>query len=231
MGYTKYRSPWTADDLLSATSLNHIESQWDASKADADAHNHDDRYYTESEADDLFFTSTFYAGFDADTLDGSHLTDVLLEGFSTGTILLWPDSVASMPDGWALCDGTNGTPDLRDRFVVAAGNLYDPGDTGGPASWDGTIAPLGTVTVGGHVLTISEMPAHTHSYQEQHSGGTTGGTSPVFLMVAYETTRSVSTLPMSSGDSAHGHPGSTITFNGVDTRPPYKAIYYMMKIS
>ena len=49
----------------------------------------------------------------------------------TGTIVIWSGSVASIPSGWALCNGSNGTPDLRDSFVVAAGGSYAVGDSGG----------------------------------------------------------------------------------------------------
>lgn len=49
----------------------------------------------------------------------------------TGTIVLWSGAVVDIPSGWLLCDGTNGTPDLRDRFVIGAGTSYDPDDTGG----------------------------------------------------------------------------------------------------
>ena len=51
-----------------------------------------------------------------------------------GIILLWSGAVADMPHGFQLCDGTNGTPDLRNRFVVGAGDTYDPDDTGGVAT-------------------------------------------------------------------------------------------------
>jgi hypothetical protein len=51
-----------------------------------------------------------------------------------GVILLWSGSIASIPSGWNLCDGTNGTPDLRNRFVVAAGDTYAVGATGGADS-------------------------------------------------------------------------------------------------
>jgi len=37
-----------------------------------------------------------------------------------GTIVLWNGNIASIPNTWALCDGNNGTPDLRDQFVVCA---------------------------------------------------------------------------------------------------------------
>lgn len=46
-----------------------------------------------------------------------------------GFILLWHGAVVDIPPGWALCDGNNGTPDLRDRFVIGAGSTYNPYDT------------------------------------------------------------------------------------------------------
>jgi microcystin-dependent protein len=68
----------------------------------------------------------------------------------SGAILMW--SGETPPVGWALCDGTNGTPDLRGRFIVG----YDPSDpdynatglTGGEKS---------------HTLSQTEMPGHVHS--------------------------------------------------------------------
>lgn len=48
-----------------------------------------------------------------------------------GIIVLWSGAIADIPAGWALCDGTLGTPDLRNKFIVAAGDVYDPGDFGG----------------------------------------------------------------------------------------------------
>jgi len=48
-----------------------------------------------------------------------------------GTITLWSGALVDIPLGWALCDGTNGTPDLTDRFIVGAGSGWGPGETGG----------------------------------------------------------------------------------------------------
>jgi len=64
-----------------------------------------------------------------------------------GMIMLWSGSVTTIPTGWTLCDGNNGTPDLRNKFIVGAGDTYSPGDTGGAAS---------------HIHT-GTAPPHTHN--------------------------------------------------------------------
>ena len=48
-----------------------------------------------------------------------------------GGIILWSGSSSNIPSGWALCDGTNGTPNLVDKFVVGATGSYNVGGTGG----------------------------------------------------------------------------------------------------
>ena len=48
-----------------------------------------------------------------------------------GGIIMWSGSIASIPAGYVICDGTNGTPDLRDRFVVGSGSTFAVGNTGG----------------------------------------------------------------------------------------------------
>jgi len=63
--------------------------------------------------------------------------------FKKGMIILWSGSIATIPKGWALCDGQNGTPMLIDSFVIAAGSGYAPDDYGGAVghSHDVTNAP------------------------------------------------------------------------------------------
>jgi hypothetical protein len=63
--------------------------------------------------------------------------------FPLGGIILWSGSVAAIPATWQLCNGTNGTPDLRDKFIVGAGSTYAVGATGGSAN--------------------STLPTHTHT--------------------------------------------------------------------
>lgn len=55
----------------------------------------------------------------------------LAHSFGKFAIAAWYGSIASIPENWVICDGTNGTPDLRDRFIVGAGDSYTPGNTGG----------------------------------------------------------------------------------------------------
>ena len=77
--------------------------------------------------------------------------------FVSGMIIIWSGSTANIPTGFVLCDGQNNTPDLRNRFVVGAGNNYNPGDTGGADS----------VT-----LTEAQMPQHNHGVNDpQHNHG------------------------------------------------------------
>jgi len=50
-----------------------------------------------------------------------------------GSIIMWNGTVANTPPGWHICNGENGTPDLRNRFVIGAGDKFNPTDSGGNA--------------------------------------------------------------------------------------------------
>jgi hypothetical protein len=80
------------------------------------------------------------------------LIDALLPA---GVIWMWYGSATAIPSGWNLCDGTNGTPDLRDRFIIGAGGASALGQTGGFSSQ--------SFTTDGHALVIAELPAHAHA--------------------------------------------------------------------
>jgi len=54
-----------------------------------------------------------------------------LDSYLRGKIFLWSGAVVDIPAGWALCNGTLGTPDLRDKFVPGSGDSYNPNDEGG----------------------------------------------------------------------------------------------------
>jgi len=68
--------------------------------------------------------------------------------FPTGMIFNWAGAIVDIPAGYVLCDGTAGTPDLRNKFIVGAGDTYNPGDSGGAATH------VHTFTGDGHNHTI-----------------------------------------------------------------------------
>ena len=88
----------------------------------------------------------------------------------TGIITLWSGAISAVPAGWTLCNGANGTPDLRDRFVVGAGTTYAVGATGGAntVTLDATMIPAHAHTFS--ATTGTESVGHTHTYS-----GNTGG--------------------------------------------------------
>lgn len=90
-----------------------------------------------------------------------------------GGIILWSGSVASIPSGWALCNGSSGTPDLRGRFVVGAGGAHSPGDTGGADSVD-----ISHTHTSGTYATDSDGHTHTSggysTDSDNHSHDVTG---------------------------------------------------------
>jgi hypothetical protein len=81
-----------------------------------------------------------------DNLYGILGTSAAVTPIPSGAIVMWSGSIGSIPAGYYLCDGQNGTPDLRNRFVVGAGNSYAVGNTGGftsaVAGSGGTNLPL-----------------------------------------------------------------------------------------
>lgn len=85
-----------------------------------------------------------------------------------GGIIMW--SGTTPPAGWYLCDGQNGTPDLRDRFIVAAGPNHALNSTGGSATHnhDGVLtssaagAHTHSLTIADHILTTNQIPQHDH---------------------------------------------------------------------
>lgn len=82
----------------------------------------------------------------------------------SGVIVMWSGSIASIPAGWYLCDGNNSTPDLRNKFIIAA-NADDSGTA--------KTAVTGSATqTGGNKDLI--VPAHTHTGTTDAGGAATG---------------------------------------------------------
>ena len=143
-----------------------------------------------------------------------------------GVILLWSGSIGSIPSGWNLCDGTNGTPDLRNRFVVAAGDTYAVGATGGADSvtLDASQIPGHTHTFSGSTNTTG---AHTHTVA---AGNSSGGSNIITTGNARSNDTSYTTS--SAGDHSHTFSGTTASTGGGgshENRPPYYALAYIQK--
>ncbi|MBI2618894.1 MAG: hypothetical protein HYW57_02325 [Ignavibacteriales bacterium] len=101
--------------------------------------------------------------------DGTVQTSAL----PSGVIVMWSGLLANIPSGWALCDGTNGTPDLRDRFIWGTSAGQNPGPTGGDTSHFHSVNPPTTQTTapleGSNVIfgspisvSLAASDAHTH---------------------------------------------------------------------
>lgn len=153
-----------------------------------------------------------------------------------GIITMWSGAVGAVPSGWHLCDGTANTPDLRNRFIVGAGNSYAPGNTGGALSYTPTVTVKAASTgvhVGYHTLTEAEIPSHSHRMQNMHYQGNPDNWD------AGNTVLSGGNGLLSSatgGGKGHNHPitdnghAHTASASAVDSRPPYYALAFIMKL-
>lgn len=143
-----------------------------------------------------------------------------------GGIILWSGSVATIPDTWQLCDGTNGTPDLRGSFIIGGGGGYAVGATGGSA----------------------DQPNHTGSlFHNQDGPYTHTGGAHTHMMTSGQLfttnfpsgfgTNSVDQENSGQGHShpqhaAHDHGSHSLTSISHGTNlPPYYALAYIMRVS
>jgi microcystin-dependent protein len=168
------------------------------------------------------------AGLTLQTLDNLYpilqTSAATVDPFIVGMIMLWSGSIGSIPAGWALCNGSNGTPDLRDRFVVAAGSTYAVGATGGSAD--------AIVVTHNHTATVTD-PGHTHILQDSGSrritapgGGGIGGISNTPAAAPQNTDFMVNTTVTTGVTVANASAGSSGTNANL---PPYYALAYIIK--
>ena len=140
--------------------------------------------------------------------------------FVTGMILLWYGDTSNIPGGWVLCDGSNSTPDLRDRFVIGAGNNFTAGNIGGNNSL---------------TLTEANLPSHRHFVVSNDLGGQNRtnsnvsannqvrkGTGAGNLYESYN-------LASTGSDAAAGRSSAVGSGTAFDNKPKYHALCYIMK--
>ncbi|UCE37224.1 MAG: tail fiber protein [Thermoplasmata archaeon] len=189
------------------------------------AHTHNATHITEGELDEA-------------RLPQLSINDTQIEtGFGlvpSGAIIMWNGT--TIPDGWVLCNGSAGTPDLRSMFIVG----YDPNDpdyssigfTGGEKS---------------HLLLTNEMPAHTHSitgttsmdgdhnhgYDDRYGTGTREITPAIGVFVRDDAYTTEPKTTNNAGDHSHTVTGSALTTGGSqahENRPPYYVLAFIMKL-
>lgn len=125
------------------------------------------------------------------------------ESLPAGSIVIWSGTVVSIPAGWQLCDGTNGTPDLRDRFVAGARQ-----DVSGTAM----------TSITGLLTKAGGSVSHVHSFSA------TAQANPSAHLAVRNDYQNVAV-----SDSSHTHQVSGIT-DSANNLPPYYALAFIMKI-
>jgi len=145
----------------------------------------------------------------------------LAGGFPSGGIVLWSGSIAAIPSGWALCNGSNGTPDLRNRFIVGAGSGYAVNATGGSAD---AIVVSHTHTA---TSTVTD-PGHTHGLDYNATLPFDGGggipNSTFGGSVNRQTASNTTGITVSTTNASTGSSGTNANL------PPYYALAYIMKL-
>ena len=134
-----------------------------------------------------------------------------------GAIILWSGSIASIPTNWHLCDGTNGTPNLMDQFVVGAGYSYVVNATGG-------------ASVHTHSTPALTVPALTFSGTTNIAGGANE--------TQYAAVNGCCGNECSTPNHSHAYTGTTATgtiaasnTGLASSLPPYFALAYIMRIN
>ncbi len=257
MGYVK--TVWVNGEApaISADNLNNLESQYDEAKSDIDDVAADlTTHETDTEAhgrtggvlpltqlpalpENYVWRGNSSNRPEAVSFDPS-------SAIPTGVICMWSGTLASIPSGWALCDGNNGTPNLLDRFVVGVPtNGTNPGATGGSTSktttgHKHTNPNTGSSGSHNHNIDIGLGGQHGHAilvdsqYVQWQDGYSAEGT---FGVGGTYTTTTDGTLHIHNASSgyggAHYHTqGNTGTSTDTitDIRPKYYALAFIMKL-
>jgi microcystin-dependent protein len=173
-----------------------------------------------------------------------------------GVIWMWNSTAASIPAGFQLCDGSNGTPDLRDKFIVGAGSTYSPADTGGAASvtlstdqipshnHSSSTMSASSASTGDHTHTATSVvtdPGHTHTYGASNNWGS--GSANAFdarNLNSFTSGRSTTGISVATTNATTGAHSHTITLSGNvavtgggqphENRPPFYALCYIQKM-
>jgi len=157
--------------------------------------------------------------------DGSVLKTASAGMLPSGVIVMWSGTLASIPSGWALADGTNGTPDLRDKFIYGVSASENPGATGGATSHSHTYS---TVPLHNHSASVSTDGSHSHGNGiiGTSSFGNFVGAGNSYLSSANTTAGGSHTHTVTIGSTGSTNPTTATT----SSLPPYYKLAFIMKI-
>lgn len=167
----------------------------------------------------------------------------------TGLVAMWSGAATAIPTGWALCDGTGGTPNLGDKFILGyKSGTNTIGATGGSyTSGAGGAHTHGMDTQGAHshggstgstALSLAQIPSHTHTYYQ-------AGGAAVELGTGYSGTSGYNTLTSTDtgaagssaghthtigSDGAHAHNIVAATDHTHTVTPPFYVLAYIIKL-
>lgn len=142
-------------------------------------------------------------------------------GAPVGSVAMWPWALALIPAGWQLCDGSNGTPDLRKRMLLGIADDEDDDD----------------------LLVSGGSDTHYHTNPNTSSEGSHGHSAAAVVTTYGGTTSRLKTAGTSCADYDHAHwvtPAiaaggihvhSLGNNNPADNKPPHRKLYYIMRMS
>ena len=151
-------------------------------------------------------TATSFVG------NGAGLTGI--QGIPTGVIMMWSGTIATIPSGFALCDGGNNTPDLRDKFIVGA--KQDDG-VGAASTAKSNVTGSLTTSGGSATSTTSQEGVHEFTGSEDNSAQVQDASS------------SYNGIQNKNSRDRHQHGIDWRHTHTVPTIPPFYAIAYIMK--
>jgi hypothetical protein len=145
-------------------------------------------------------------------------------GFPSGGIIMWSGTIATIPSGWLLCNGSSGTPDLRNRFVIGAFS-----DDSGTAKT--TVTGTSTQTGGSkdaivvshtHTATVTD-PGHVHTYTWKNiiGGDNSGGDPNSVNNATFNTGSAVTGISVTNASAGSSGTNANLV--------PYFALAYIMK--
>ena len=150
------------------------------------------------------------------------MPDLIAPRVNKGFITFWTGTIATIPRGWTVCDGNNGTPNLLDRFVRCVPNdTTDPGTLGGSNT---------------HAIVEAEMPDHTHSFSEGNHNHTlsirrgsqnSGDAPPAQSSLNGSGTGGI----QSTGETTDATLNNTGSDTAHDNKPSNFEVAYIMKVS